>query len=146
MTACPSCGAGTPADAAFCEACGAELTPGAAAAGAPSGAPTQVVAAAATPVTSTTGDESPLDVGWTGALPRATVTEPATPTEKCVIAAPGEAEHSPKSMFAVGDTEFPDTVHPPELRFTATRAYPVYAASLAFCTPASPGSPVCNAT
>lgn len=80
MTACPSCGAGTPADAAFCEACGAELTPGAAAAGAPSGAPTQVVAAAATPVTSTTGDESPLDVGWTGALPRATVTEPATPT------------------------------------------------------------------
>ena len=43
----------------------------------PSGAPTQVVAAAATPVTSTTGDESPLDVGWTGALPGAKVTEPA---------------------------------------------------------------------
>lgn len=78
MTACPSCGAGTPADAAFCEACGAELTPGAAAAGALSGAPTPVVTAAATPVTSTTGDESPLDVGWTGALPGAKVTEPAT--------------------------------------------------------------------
>lgn len=77
MTACPSCGAGTPADAAFCEACGAELTPGAAAAGALSGAPTPVVTAAATPVTSTTGDESPLDVGWTGALPGAKVTEPA---------------------------------------------------------------------
>lgn len=77
MTACPSCGAGTPADAAFCEACGAELTPGAAAAAAPSGASGQVVAAAATPVTSTTGDESPLDVGWTGAIPGAKVTEPA---------------------------------------------------------------------
>ena len=50
MTACPSCGAGTPADAAFCEACGAELTPGAAAAAAPSGASGQVVAARPKPM------------------------------------------------------------------------------------------------
>ena len=106
MTACPSCGAGTPADAAFCEACGAELTPGAAAAGAPSGAPTQVVAAAATPVTSTTGDESPLDVGWTGALPRATVTEPATPTAGAAGAAePMAAAATAPAAGAVGAAE-----------------------------------------
>jgi hypothetical protein len=32
------------------------------------------------------------------------------------------------------------------VRATATRAYPVYAHSLVFCAPASPGSAVCRLT
>ena len=44
------------------------------------------------------------------------------PTPKCVIAAPGDAVHSPKSMLATGLT-LPDvTVHAPAVRTTLTRA------------------------
>jgi serine/threonine protein phosphatase PrpC len=80
---CPICGATNPVDASFCEECGTDLT------GAPSGLPQasalpqagalpQAVAAAgmpqggdgvqaaATPQTAPAGEESPLDVGWTG--------------------------------------------------------------------------------
>lgn len=77
---CPNCGAERIAGAAFCEACAFEFTDatpvgdGAATAGPPDGGvpPAQsfpgavAVEAAATPVTAPRGEESPLDVGWTG--------------------------------------------------------------------------------
>lgn len=66
---CPSCGAPAADSATFCEACGADLGgTGASTIGAAAPAASGPVVAAATPVTSTTGDESPLDVGWTGAV------------------------------------------------------------------------------
>jgi serine/threonine protein phosphatase PrpC len=79
---CPSCGAERIAGATFCEACAFEFTDvvappeAAATAGPPDGGvpparsfPTAVAAeAAATPVTAPRGEESPLDVGWTGAV------------------------------------------------------------------------------
>ena len=43
-------------------------------------------------------------------------------TAAWVIAAPGDAVHWPKSMFAFGLTDPDATVHPPEVRATATRA------------------------
>lgn len=87
---CATCGAPGADTATFCEACGADLggarsaTAGATSAGATSGgapAASGPVVAAATPVTSTTGDESPLDVGWTGAVlaPPAPATAAAGP-------------------------------------------------------------------
>ena len=78
---CPSCGADRIPGATFCEACAFEFTdvtpggdPAAATAGPPDGGvpPAQsfpdavAVEAAATPVTAPRGEESPLDVGWTG--------------------------------------------------------------------------------
>jgi serine/threonine protein phosphatase PrpC len=78
---CPSCGADRIPGATFCEACAFEFTdvapggdPAAATAGPPDGGvpPARsfpdavVVEAAATPVTAPRGEESPLDVGWTG--------------------------------------------------------------------------------
>jgi len=78
---CPSCGADRIPGATFCEACAFEFTdvapggdPAASTAGPPDGGvpPAQsfpdavAVEAAATPVTAPRGEESPLDVGWTG--------------------------------------------------------------------------------
>ncbi|HET7398721.1 MAG TPA: protein phosphatase 2C domain-containing protein [Intrasporangium sp.] len=63
---CPSCGTPHDAGAAFCEACGAGLVAGVAATRTEPATP---VIAAATPQTARAGDESPLDVGWTGAVP-----------------------------------------------------------------------------
>ena len=64
---CPACGTANPAGASFCEACGADLnaTNGW---GAPVGTdpPDDTVVASATPQTAPAGEESPLDVGWTG--------------------------------------------------------------------------------
>lgn len=80
---CPVCGTANPAESSFCEACGADLVvaPRAAAAthapGLPVTAPgiTQdgVVLATATPQTAPAGEESPLDVGWTGAVPSSAI-------------------------------------------------------------------------
>lgn len=85
---CPACGTAHPAESSFCEACGADLvvTPRAAAATSglpqaptPSGPatasmePAGAVLASATPQTAPAGEESPLDVGWTGAVPSAAV-------------------------------------------------------------------------
>jgi serine/threonine protein phosphatase PrpC len=64
---CPACGTPHPADASFCEACGADLAPRTAAAGASPAAYDPVVSPA-TPQTAPPGEESPLDVGWTGAV------------------------------------------------------------------------------
>ncbi|NUO89285.1 MAG: serine/threonine protein phosphatase, partial [Dermatophilaceae bacterium] len=69
-----------PAESSFCEACGADLvvlkaasalpgTAGAAGATASDG----TLLASATPQTAPAGEESPLDVGWTGAVPSAAV-------------------------------------------------------------------------
>ncbi|GAB3062964.1 protein phosphatase 2C domain-containing protein [Intrasporangium mesophilum] len=93
---CPVCGTANPAEASFCEACGADLAaagggvtgvgaglPGATAAsatGASTGMPSahdvaeETLMATATPQTAPAGEESPLDVGWTGAVPSAAVT------------------------------------------------------------------------
>lgn len=67
--ACAACGVANPAEASFCEACGADLVPSA-----PLAAATAVDAP---PQTAPVGEESPLDVGWTGAVPSAAV--PAVP-------------------------------------------------------------------
>lgn len=68
---CPACGAATEAGATFCEACGADLVAShrttALAAGASPAAYAPVVDSA-TPRTAPAGEESPLDVGWTGAV------------------------------------------------------------------------------
>jgi serine/threonine protein phosphatase PrpC len=76
---CPSCGAERIAGATFCEACAFEFpdvpeTEAATTAGPPDGGilpaeafpATVAMEAAATPVTAPRGEESPLDVGWTG--------------------------------------------------------------------------------
>ncbi|WP_330476127.1 protein phosphatase 2C domain-containing protein [Terrabacter sp. C0L_2] len=84
---CPVCGTANPAESSFCEACGADLVvapraagsqpPGVAGAPGTPAAPGQVeeaaVLASATPQTAPAGEESPLDVGWTGAVPSAAV-------------------------------------------------------------------------
>ncbi|MEW1954459.1 protein phosphatase 2C domain-containing protein [Terrabacter sp. NPDC080008] len=82
---CPVCGTGNPADSSFCEACGADLVvttrayaaspdfPGQTAAGAPDDPADGPVVAPATPQTAPAGEESPLDVGWTGAVPSSAV-------------------------------------------------------------------------
>ena len=75
---CPSCGTPNPPDASFCEACGADLAPGQQGTGASPAAYGGVVSPA-TPQTAPTGEESPLDVGWTGPVP-STATGPAQPT------------------------------------------------------------------
>lgn len=77
-TTCPNCGAGHAPDALFCEECAYDFTGGRATNELATsgtlnrrGAETQVrQAAVATPVTAERGAESPLDVGWTGALSR----------------------------------------------------------------------------
>jgi serine/threonine protein phosphatase PrpC len=88
---CPSCGADRIPGAAFCEACAFEFTDGtsdpqaAGTAGPPDGGvppaqsfpPDVAVEAAATPVTAPRGEESPLDVGWTGPVTRAATPPPA---------------------------------------------------------------------
>ncbi len=77
MTSCPACGAAREPDASFCEQCGHDFTAGAAtpaapaAPGAPGGAPagpgeTQTRQAPTREQTAAEGEESPLDVGWTG--------------------------------------------------------------------------------
>ena len=95
---CPSCGTANPSEASFCEACGADLGDLAVAEGGPAGATAPAagplgavgavgapgpagsvafddgaVLAAAPPQTAPAGEESPLDVGWTGAVPSAAV-------------------------------------------------------------------------
>jgi serine/threonine protein phosphatase PrpC len=83
---CPSCGADRIPGAAFCEACAFQFTDvapdpeAAGTAGPPAGGvppaqsfpPDVALEAAATPVTAPRGEESPLDVGWTGPVSRAT--------------------------------------------------------------------------
>jgi serine/threonine protein phosphatase PrpC len=74
--ACPACGTANPAESSFCEACGADLVVAArAATGTPPPAATSdgTVLASATPQTAPAGEESPLDVGWTGAVPSSAV-------------------------------------------------------------------------
>ncbi|HKX66109.1 MAG TPA: protein phosphatase 2C domain-containing protein [Intrasporangium sp.] len=79
--ACPVCGTPHAADASFCEACGADLAPRTAAPGA-SPAAYDPVLSPATPQTAPPGQESPLDVGWTGAVASGSMpTEPTQPTE-----------------------------------------------------------------
>ena len=73
---CPACGTANPAESSFCEACGADLVVAArAATGTPPAAPASdgTVLASATPLTAPAGEESPLDVGWTGAVPSSAV-------------------------------------------------------------------------
>ncbi|MDN5795918.1 MAG: protein phosphatase 2C domain-containing protein [Intrasporangium sp.] len=71
LPSCRSCGAPHDAGASFCEACGADLTGNAAAA-----RTLDPLASAATPQTAPPGDESPLDTGWTGAVPGGVVEQP----------------------------------------------------------------------
>lgn len=79
-TTCPSCGTPHDPGASFCEACGANLDAPAAAPAA-STDPTETVVAPATPQTAPAGEESPLDVGWTG--PVAAPEEASAGAQQC---------------------------------------------------------------
>jgi serine/threonine protein phosphatase PrpC len=71
---CPACGTANPGEASFCEACGADLdATGAASVLPPPTDEDDSVFATAAPQTAPAGEESPLDVGWTGAVPSAAV-------------------------------------------------------------------------
>ena len=94
---CPSCGAERIPGATFCEACAHDFTADDAAAGVATPPPTtgvaeaaagQPVAQAATPETAPPGDESPLDVGWTG---RTVVGEAGAPQSATSDGAPTAA-------------------------------------------------------
>ncbi|GAA2490825.1 PP2C family serine/threonine-protein phosphatase [Terrabacter carboxydivorans] len=95
---CPACGTANPVEASFCEACGTDLVVAPRAAAATSGQPQApfpsgsdagstaadpdgAVLATATPQTAPAGEESPLDVGWTGAVPSAAVPSAANDDE-----------------------------------------------------------------
>lgn len=94
---CPVCGTDNPADSSFCEACGADLVVTARASEgsatgtayaspdgatdpasdrASDGASDGPVLVSATPQTAPAGEESPLDVGWTGAVPTPSAPSP----------------------------------------------------------------------
>ena len=83
MSTCPTCGTDRAADASFCEQCGHDFTGGTVApAGVAAGAnaETQVRQAPVRPQTAVDGEESPLDVGWTGPVGRGAGAEVAAPT------------------------------------------------------------------
>jgi serine/threonine protein phosphatase PrpC len=75
---CPACGTANAADATFCEACGTELAASVVGSGLPQASAPEPPAGmtagmTAAPQTAPAGEESPLDVGWTGAVPSAGV-------------------------------------------------------------------------
>ena len=73
---CPACGTANPAESTFCEACGADLVVAARVWNGtqpPADASDGAVLASATPQTAPAGEESPLDVGWTGPVPSSAV-------------------------------------------------------------------------
>lgn len=75
---CPACGSPHDVGASFCEACGADLAGDpVVAAQASDGA--VAASAAATPQTAPAGEESPLDVGWTGPVAAPPTDEAAPP-------------------------------------------------------------------
>jgi serine/threonine protein phosphatase PrpC len=74
---CPTCGTANAAGASFCEACGTDLSAPASGPRLPQATGDGTVLASATPQTAPAGEESPLDVGWTGAVPSAVVTPTA---------------------------------------------------------------------
>jgi serine/threonine protein phosphatase PrpC len=86
-TTCPVCGAPHDAGAGFCEACGADLLGGRASTGLPTGqtsAPAGgTLVTAATPQTAPAGDESPLDVGWTGVVASGPTAPPGSQQQRC---------------------------------------------------------------
>lgn len=115
--ACGACGTANEPGATFCEACGADIATGGATTaaddppaldGRPAGAPAQLpgapaappgdaaapaqVSAAATPQTAPAGEESPLDVGWTGpvAAPSAVTPEADTANSTCAACGRGQ--------------------------------------------------------
>lgn len=107
---CPTCGTDNEGDARFCEVCGTDLnapaeqvaptrlTESAAAAGGaepnPPGMPLTrgPVVAPATPQTAPAGEESPLDVGWTGPVPSTHTAATAVPEVDLTCQACGEGQ------------------------------------------------------
>ena len=85
LPTCPTCGTPHDAGAAFCEACGNDL-PGADSDRSGDGDGTLV--AAATPQTAPAGDESPMDIGWTGVV-ASDAAAPATPDLTCTVCGEG---------------------------------------------------------
>lgn len=83
---CPACGSPHDAGASFCEACGADLDAGPATAAPPSD---DTVVAAATPQTAPAGEESPLDVGWTGPVASSEDDTAEAGAEKCASCGEG---------------------------------------------------------
>ena len=92
---CHACGTANPAESSFCEACGADLVVLTSGPAGPGGAPSTAygsdgtLLASATPQTAPAGEESPLDVGWTGAVPSAAVA-PAPAADDLLCRACGE--------------------------------------------------------
>lgn len=93
MTTCPSCGAERAPDASFCEECGHDFTGGVAAPTVPAAAESQVRQAPARAQTAAAGEESPLDLGWTGPVNRGPAVEVAGPAAgSCVRCGGGSYE------------------------------------------------------
>lgn len=93
MTTCPACGAERAPDASFCEQCGHDFTDGAAAPVAAASTETQVRQTAAPAQTAAAGEESPLDVGWTGPVNRGPALEvPGSLDARCAQCGNGSYE------------------------------------------------------
>lgn len=88
---CPVCGTENEAGATFCEACGGDIAPAGSAASGSSIAAASAggVVSPATPQTAPTGEESPLDVGWTGVV-AATSTAGVAPDLTCTACGLGQ--------------------------------------------------------
>ncbi len=83
---CPACGAARAPDALFCEQCGHDFAGGATPATATSAGPNAETQTRQTPgraQTAVAGEESPLDVGWTGPVARGPVAEVDGGPETC---------------------------------------------------------------
>ena len=87
---CPACGAGRAPDALFCEQCGHDFTGAAPAQAATTASPeTQTRQTPGRAQTAVAGEESPLDVGWTGPVARGPVVEVDGAPETCPACAIG---------------------------------------------------------
>ena len=97
---CPNCGAAHQLDALFCEECAYDFTGGRATSelattGRLLGAPAAVSGTApATPVTAAPGTESPLDVGWTGAVASDVPAAGRSPSDRTVCTECGQGAYA----------------------------------------------------
>ncbi len=89
---CPACGAGRAPDALFCEQCGHDFTGGPSPAATTVSPETQTRQTPGRAQTAVAGEESPLDVGWTGPVARGPVVEVDGAPETCPACEIGQFE------------------------------------------------------
>ncbi|MGV1009271.1 MAG: protein phosphatase 2C domain-containing protein [Dermatophilaceae bacterium] len=89
---CPACGAARAPDALFCEECGFDIAGGDTQAAATPASETQTRQTPGRAQTAAAGEESPLDVGWTGPVARGPVVEVDGAPETCTVCEVGTFE------------------------------------------------------